>query len=388
MTRVPIINQQLDNIEQAIRELAGEYDFTDWRQIVAAIRAGHADRVPNGTVFTVHHDTYGDLKFVTRARNQHHAVGDATRPTITIQALNLIPSTTAATASLNLQYDRPEAMCRVEEAIPASTVVKFTSTATSQWVAGDWHFTATSEIPVGAMLCLDHDLKTPLDQCSVTVYTTPKDTVATQTLALSSSDGGATVDLGTWGDDMNHLQHISYGSNNEAESNLFFWLNCDGVVSDKWTQQTKYDMLGTWYDGKEGFLGGFQEDFRACLGMCAIPNITNTVFESQDSAYETNTAYTHNGFFFLPSRKEIYGINENENEDDEVQFAYYKDIGTQNADKLMFAENAVSPTSYWIRTPVAGQASGVRICNSSFVGGIAGTSANGSYALAPLAILT
>ena len=387
MSRVPIINQQLDNIEQAIRELAGEHDFTDWRQIVAAIRAGHADRVPNGTVFTVHHDTYGDLKFVTRARNQHHVVGDATRPTITIQALNLIPSTTAATASLNLQYDRPEAMCRVEEAIPAGTVVKFTSTAVSQWVAGDWHFTVTDEIPVGAMLCLNHYYDTPLGQCSVTVYTTPKDASPAQTLALSSGDGSATVDLGTWGTDMNHPHRISYGSNNEAESNLFFWLNCDGIVSDKWTQRTKYDMLGTWYNGKEGFLGGFPEDFRACLGMCAIPNITNTVFESQDSAYEENTAYTHNGYFFLPSRKEIYGTNENANEDDEVQFAYYKDIGTKDADKLIFAENAVSPTTYWIRTPYAGYAFSVRVCGATSGGVLNGYSADHSIALAPLAIL-
>lgn len=387
MATYPIINQQLDNIEQAIRELAGEYDFTDWRQIVAAIRAGHADRVPNGTVFAVPHETYGNIKFVTRARNQHHVVGDATRPTITIQALNLIPTNSAATAALTLQYDRPEAMCKVEEAIPAGTVVKFTSIAASQWTADDWHFTATNEISVGAMLCLNHYYDTPLGQCSVTVYTTPKDASPAQTLALASGDGEATVDLGTWGTDMNHPQRISYGSNNEAESNVFFWLNCDGVVSDKWTQQTKYDMLGTAYNNREGFLGGFPEDFRACLGLCAIPNITNTIFESQDSAYEVNTAYTHNGYFFLPSRKEIYGTNENANEDDEVQFAYYKNIATKDADKLMFAENAVSPTTYWIRTPYAGNSSNVRICYATNGGALYHSYASNSHALAPLAIL-
>lgn len=386
MAVVPIINQQLDGIEQAIRELAGTYNFGNYVEIVSALRAGR--NVPNGIIFKVTHDTYGDIWFVTRAKNQHKVAGDATRPTVTIQALYLVPSTTAATASLNLQYDRPEAMCKVTEVIPAGTVVKFTSIAYGGWTADTWNFTAQNTIPVGSMLCLNKYQDTPLANTSVVVYDSPTDTTASQTLLISSGDGDATVNLGTWGTELNHPHRISYGSNNDAESNLFFWLNLVGAVDTYWSQKTKYDMLGSWYKGKQGFLGGFPEDFRNCLGLCSVPNVTNNVFESQDSAYTKGTAYNYNGYFFLPSRKEIYGSNEYAAEADETHFDYYKDIGTTDADKLMFAQNAVSPTTYWLRTPYASGAGGVRVCSTGSGGALSYDYADGSHALAPLAILT
>lgn len=386
MARTLVINEQLDDIADAIREIAGHYDVSDYRSITAAIRAGNGDKIPNGTIFTVPHTVYGNIRFVVRAHNQHKVAGEPTRPTITIQMADLL-SANGGTSALALQYDRPEAMCKVEEAIPAGTVVKFTSVVYSSWAAGTWHFTTAQEIPVGAMICLNHYADTALDSCSVQVYTTAKDTSPAQTLALASGDGGATVNLGTWADDMNHPHRISYGSNNEAESNLFAWLNTDGLMSDKWAQKTKYDMLGTSYPSMQGFLGGFPADFRNCLGLSVIPNITNTVFEAQDSETEVNSAYTHNGYFFLPSEKEIYGTNETASEADEVQFDYFKDIGVTNADKLMYAEHAVSPTTYWLRTPNAWNASHVRVCYPGTGGALDGYYANASYALAPLAIL-
>jgi len=150
-------------------------------------------------------------------------------------------------------------------------------------------------------------------------------------------------------------------------------------------QKTEYDMMTSQFTSLKGFLGGFSDEFRSYLGLCAISNIANNVFE--DSPYVVNTKYTHNGYFFLPSRKEVYGSNENANEDDEVQFDYYRDIATSDADKLMFAENAASPTTYWLRTPYAGGANHVRICYTGSGGVLSHDIAVNSYGAAPLAIL-
>lgn len=381
---------QVDEIIRCLQIMSGQYNPASAASIVNAIRSGNADKIPNGSVFKETHAVYGDIYFVTRAKNQHKVAGDNSRPTITIQPMYLLSSNGGASAA-TFQYDRPEAMfAALETAIPSGTVVKFTSTSYGGWVAGTWHFTASVDLPVGTMLCLNKYQDTALGSTSVVAYASPKATTALATMALSEGDGDATVNLGAWETDGNHPQRISYGSNNEAESNFFQWLNADSganYMDSVFQPKTKYDMMCTAFTSMKGFLGGFSEEFRSYLGLCTIPNITNTVFEAQDSAYTKNTAYYHNGYFFLPSRKEIYGDNENANEAGETQFDYYKDIGTTNADKLMYAKNAASPTTYWLRTPGAGDAHYVRLCRTGSGGALSGGGAYYSNGAAPLAIL-
>lgn len=376
-----------ERLVRAIEQLGGNYDTTSAANIVAAIRSGNIDKIPNGSVFTEHHAVYGDIKFVTRAKNMHKVAGDSSRPTITIQPLYLL-SANSGTSAAAFQYDSPEAFKKVAENIPAGTVCKFTTITYGGWLAGTYHFTATEAIAPGKMLCISGYQNTALDSLNVQVFDTPKATTASATYAIASGDGDATVGLGTWGTDCNHPQRVSYGSNNEAQSNFFQFLNADtgtNTMDTVFEQKTEFDMMSSSFTSLKGFLGGFSDEFRSYLGLCAIPNITNNVFES--SPYTVNTQYTHNGYFFLPSRKEVYGSNENANEDSEVQFEYYRDIATSDADKLMFAEKAASPTSYWLRTPYAGHASLVRICYTGSGGALDGNHAGGSFGAAPLAIL-
>lgn len=378
---------KVDRLILAVEQLGGQYNTTSAASIVAAIRSGNIDKIPNGSVFTEHHDVYGDIKFVTRAKNMHKVAGDPTRPTITVQPLYLL-SANGGTSAATFQYDRPEAFTKVKEAIPAGSVCKFTTIAYGGWLAGDWHFTADAAIDVGKMLCISGYQNAALETLKVQVFDTPKATSPSAQYTIASGDGGATVNLGTWGTDCNHPQRVSYGSNNEAQSNFFQFLNADtgnSTMDTVFEQKTEYDMMISQFTSLKGFLGGFSDEFRSYLGLCAIPNIANNVFE--DSPYVVNTKYTHNGYFFLPSRKEIYGSNENANEDDEVQFDYYRDIATSDADKLMFAENAASPTTYWLRTPHAGLAFNVRICYTGSGGALYDGSAYFSSGAAPLAIL-
>ena len=382
------IAESLKDLVNATWAISGGYNVTDAKSIVAAIRSGNIDKIPNGSVFKETHDVYGDIYFVTRAKNQHKVVGDPTRPTITIQALYLLSAGGGSTAA-TFQYDRPEAFYKVTEAIPANTVCKFTTPSYSSWAAGTYNFTATAEIPVGAKLCISGYADAALTSRKVNVYANAKAATTLAQYTISEGAGVATKDLGTWGTDRNHPQRISYGSNNEAQSNIFQWLNADtgsGYMDSVYEEKTDYDMMDTSFTSKKGFLGGFSDEFRSYLGLCVIPNITNNVFEV--SPYTADGAkYTHNGYFFLPSRKEIYGSNETNGENDEVQFDYYKDIATSNADKLMYAKGATAATTCWLRTPNAGHAYGVRSCRAGSGGALYHSGAYFAHAVAPLAIL-
>jgi len=357
-----------------------------WQGIVRVLRNGGT--VPNGTEFTVPHKVYGDVEFVTRRMNVDKVADDPNAQTVTIQTKYLL-SINGGTSAATFQYDRQEAFHKaLTEAIPAGSVCKFRNpTVYGSWNVGTYHFTATNEIPVGAMLCINTYQNTPLLSSQVNVFANPK---ATSTLAqydIADGDGDATVDLGDW---TNHPQRVSFGSNNEAEAGITQWLN--GVTGDSfmdsiWEQKTPHDMMNSAFTSLKGFLGGFPEEFQNALKLCNVHNITNDVFEDPDGNYVVNDEYTHLAKLWLPSRKEIYGSNETAKEESETQFPYYAEIATTDADKLMYAKGATSPISYWLRTPHASVADYVRVCYTGSGGALDGSSAVVAYGVAPLGIL-
>ena len=373
--------------QMALGASSGDYDFSDPKQIVKAIRAGDIDLVPNGTVFKTTHSEFGDLYFVTRAKNQHKVFGDETRPTITIMPLYLLPTSSAATAAKTFVYDRQEAFCKVANAIPAGTVVKFTMIAYSSWAAGDWKFTATAEIAKGSLLCLNSNASTALGSNKVDVYAKATDVSPAASYDISEDDGTATLNLGTFGTELNHPQRVSYGSNNGPESNFQQWLNISGAMASRWQPQTQFDMLASMYTSMNGFLTGFDPEFLQLIARCNVPNISNNVYEAPDSNYQIQKTIYSPAYFFLPSREEIYGTTEDEYEAGETQFDYYRDVATTDADKLMFAQHASAPLTSWLRTPTASFARDVRVCSTGNGGALSSSTAYYSFGAAPLAIL-
>ena len=383
--KVDTFLNKMDNLIDAVKPSMSDYDLSDYKDIAKCVRDGNGDKIPNGHVFSVTHAVYGDIDFVVRRKNVDKVVGEPNRPTLTIQSKYIISANAGSSAS-TFQYDRPEAFHSVETTIPANTVCKFSMDGYGGWVAGTYNFTATADIAASSKLCIDYYQDTALTSCKVNVYASAKATTTSAQYAISSGAGSATLDLGTWG---NNPQHVSYGSNNGAQSNIFQFLNGDSgenYMDSIWNPQTPYDMMSTSYTSLKGFLGGFPSDFRDCLGLCEIHNITNNVFESD--GYTTNSQYTHQGYFWLPSRKEIYGTNENANEESETQFPYYQYVGTTNADKLGYAKGATSATTEWLRTPNAGVAYSVRIVHAGGGGALSNNGAYNSSGVRPLAIIS
>ena len=380
--------KKADELIEAVWAISGSYDTHSASSIVAALRGGHGEDIPNGSVFKETHETYGDIYFVTRRHNVEKVAGDPERPTITIQPLYLL-SSNGGTSAATFQYDRSEAFKKAPEAIPAGSVCKFNIPSTSSsWAAGDYHFTAAETIAAGAKLCLSVNAGTALPGTYVRIYDSAKAITHSAQYVIAAGDGGATVDLGSFGNTANHAQRVSYGNNNEAESNIFQWLNGDsgdGYMDSIFVEKNDYDMMDVSFVSKKGFLGGFSDEFRSYLGLAHIHNIMNGIYEN--SEYTVNSEYDYNGYFWLPSRKEIYGTNENTYEDSEIQLPYYAEIGTANADKLMYAEKATSPASYWLRTPNASTAYAVRICDTGSGGALYYYGAISALGVAPLAIL-
>ncbi len=312
-----------ERIASGIERLSrSKYDFSDYTDILKAITAGDIDLIPQGQEFPVAHAVYGTIEYIVMRKGVEKVADDPDAVTVTIMPKYLLSANGGSTAA-TFQFDRAEAFAKVEEEIPANTVCKFTTIAYGGWTAGTYNFTATAAIPQGSMLCINGNQGTALTSLSVQVFASQKATSASATYPISSGAGSATVDLGTWGTDCNHPQRVSYGSNNDAESAILQWLNADtgeNFMDSVWEPQTKYDMMPTSYTSLKGFFGGLPEAFRNALKTCVVHNITNNVFESQDSAYTVNSEYTYNAKVFLPSREEIYGSNENANEASETQF--------------------------------------------------------------------
>ena len=386
-----LMGDYAERIASGIERLSrSKYDFSDYTDILKAITAGDIDLIPQGQEFPVAHAVYGTIEYIVMRKGVEKVADDPDAVTVTIMPKYLLSVNGGASAA-TFQFDRAEAFASVAEEITAGTVVTFAlSAAYSSWAAGSYHFTATNAIAAGKKLCLSGNAGTALTSLKVNVYADAKGTTAEAQYDIVAGAGDATVDLGTFGVELNHSQRVSYGSNNDAESAILQWLNADtgeNFMDSVWEPQTKYDMMPTSYTSLKGFFGGLPEAFRNALKTCVVHNITNNVFESQDSAYTVNSEYTYNAKVFLPSRKEIYGSNENANEASETQFPYFANIGTENADKLMYAKGASGATTYWLRTPYASNADSVRRCNATSGGALNSSSAYSGYGVAPLAIL-
>ena len=369
-----------ENMEVQARAI--NWDNATWQDIVYALN--NNINIPIGTEFEVEHDTYGDengkIQFVVRRSNVDKVHGHPNRPTCTIQTKYLLHGNTGTPVEY-LQYDRPEAFIPpLETAISANSVVKMTlDVAYESWTAGDYSFTPTVDLPIGTVLCINEMASAALTSRKVQAYDSPKCLNKLGEWEISSGSELATVDLGTW---QNSPQRVSGGSSNDAQSNLFQWLNADGIARDLWTPQTDFDLMTSDYTATlKGFYAGFPTAFKSALGLADIHNLTNNVYET--GGYQTGEECTYTGKFWLASRKEVYGTEENSNESAESQFQYFADGGSE---KLTTKSGSVS--SYWLRTPHASYADTVRSCNPTKNPTIRGRMCLGSIALAPVAILS
>lgn len=342
------MNEHLATIAKALK---ADVDISTWASVQKAVRAGIApELIPVGTQLSVEHSVYGNMLFDVVAHNHHKSAYNTSTMTLMCHS-NLA----------GIQFDSPEAFYYADNGLVAGDY-NFTIPKTySSWVAGTYQFTLTQSLPQGGQLCISGRADEAITSKKVVSYASRTDTVAIESVVITSGNGG--VNLGTFGEELNHTERISYGSNNYKESALRQFLNSSAKAGSVWFPQTKFDRPPSWATSLDGFIDGLDKDFLDVVGEVVVPCSTNNTYESLDSTTIKGGKYTVIDKFYIPSQTEILGTTTEIVADDSVRFPYYKN--TTSADYIKY--RADSPLTWWVRSACSWSATSIRIINSSGV---------------------
>lgn len=352
----------------AIAQAGGALAVDDWRHVQAIVRGGQGKKhFPIGTQLKVNHSVYGTRLFDVVAHDYLKNAHDPDAHTMTIMQHDLLPG---------VQFDAPEALYYAETQLAAGTY-NFTIGTYAQWVAGTYQFTLTSPVPVGGQICVEgqYPYQGNITAASIKTYSSRTSTTPIETATITAGSGGTS--LGTCGEGvLNHTHRIAYGSNNYKESAMRQFLNSSAAAGSVWTPQTKFDRPPSWVTTLAGYKKGLDQDFLDVVCKVKLPCAANNAYEAPDSTVIKNTKYTLNDEFYLASRKEVFGTSDDV-ADDTVVFPFYD--GATAADRIKYQNG--SAAGWWLRTPLALYANGVRLVISN--GTLGNNNATNAYGLAP-----
>ena len=345
--QMDVMNENLAKIAAAV---GSQVDISTWEGIQKAVRSGIAkDILPVGSQLTVNHSVYGTRLFDVVAHDYLKSVHDENAHTMTIQQHDLLSGT---------QFDAPEAFYYAETQLAAGTYNVILTTTYGSWAAGTYQFTLTQAVPAGGQLRINGYDSTAITSLKVQSFADRTTNTATESVAITAGSGG--TNLGTFGEGaINHIQRVSYGSNNYKESAMRQFLNSSAAAGSVWTPQTKFDRPPSWLTSLAGYKNGLDEDFLAVVGKVVLPCSANNTYEAPDSSIIKGTKYTLNDEFYLASTREIFNTNWDVADDSKV-FPFYE--GADNADHIKYRDG--SAADWWLRTPDSGNANGVRLVGS------------------------
>lgn len=346
--------EQMDTMNENLGKIAAavgsQVDISTWAGIQKAVRSGIAkDILPIGTQLSVNHSVYGSCLFDVVAHDYLKNVNDPDGHTMTIMQHDLFAS---------IQFDAPEALYYAETQLAAGTYCFNVAETYGAWLSGTYSFTLTQAVPADGQLCISGNRETELTSLQIQSYTSRTAANTIESVTITSESNG--ISLGTLGEGkLNHIQRVSYGSNNYKESAIRQFLNSSAAAGKVWTPQIKFDRPPSWATTLDGYKAGLDQDFLAVVCKVVLPCVTNSVYEAPDSTVVKNTKYTLNDEFYLASRREIFGTNESV-ADDSIIFPFYD--GATAADRIKYRDG--SAAGWWLRTPYVSLVSGIRVIRS------------------------
>ena len=239
-----------------------------------------------------------------------------------------------AFGTANMSFEPVQALMWCENGLTAGSY-------TFTWQNTQCYFTLTTAIPAGGQLrATDSQFQTYASQDATTTLETG--TVGTDEIA------GAT-DLGHEGQGLlNHCDRVKYGSNNFAESALFWWLNSNAAANTLRVPVTKFSRAYSY--AQPGFMNGLDADFVNCLDEVDWLCSTNDVYECPESlggyTKGTKQAYTVKAKFGLASDMEIFG-SYNGNADSSKVFDLYSNATANERKKYRDGNQA---QDWWLRS--------------------------------------
>lgn len=252
------------------------------------------------------------------------------------------------------------------------------------WVSSDvnktFQFTLTQAVPAGGQIVLQVSYNVTIAGSTLKTYASARATTEIETATITEGTGGTSL-----GDvnnaingNTNSLQRGLLGNNRYSVSAMRQYLNSSAAAGSVWTPKHNFDRAPSWATSTAGFLNGMDEDFLSVIGEVTKVTALNTVSDGGGS--ETTTER-----FFLLSRSEIYGGNEVTGGEGAAYpyYANYSDLaapGTGNDTNRIKYRNG-SAQYWWLRSPYAGYAGGVRFVSTA--GGVSNSSAYYAYGVAP-----
>ena len=315
MTRVPIINKQLDDMNAALQRIAAgqNVDIQDERTIQRIARSGqgryfysYGDQIVpvwnNGTSDL-------DMNMDVVAFHDVDTEYDEAIPGIWLQSHWGLPA---------VQYDASEAIWACDTALAAGT---YNFTIGANWgthVIKDksYQFTLEHEVPVGGQIVIGNGANfyawgaPDVAPTSWKVYTFsgPK-SVTPIDGPVDLVEGRTGTDLGTintdtkyseTGDALNNLQRAAYGYNRWSQSAIRQWMNSGAEAGEWWEPQNPYDRPPQQLATMRGFMAGLPEAFLEIVQPVKVVTALNTVSDSDIGASEV----TYDRFFLASMEQE------------------------------------------------------------------------------------
>lgn len=267
----------------------------------------------------------------------------------------------------NMVFEPPQALMWCENGLAAGAY-------TFKWDTTQVYFTLTTAIPAGGQLrATNNAFQTYASQSATTELETG--TVSTTVIA------GAT-DLGQTGTGLlNDSFRVSYGSNNFAESALYWWLNSNAPANTLRVPVTKFSRAYSYT--QPGFLNGLDADFIETLDDTTWLCSTNNTYECSQSlgGYTSGTGqnYTVTSKFALAAEIEIFGFYNNATTDGgNTIYDLYN--GATASDRIKY--KGTNSQTWWLRSPYWSYSYNERLVHSS--GSADYGNAKNSYGVAPV----
>lgn len=283
--------------------------------------------------------------------------GTRAKHTVTIQTHDLIDT---------LQYSARQAAFAFPNGLVAGTY-HFTVGA-HPWVASDVNkvltFTLVNAIPAGGQLVFNGAHNRTLVGTTISVFASATDTTAAETVTMTEGDTG--TDLGTMlrskTDTVNSIDRAMRGSNNWLESAMRQYLNSDKAAGNVWTPQTAFDRPPAWATTTAGFLNGKSNIFISHIGTAKKTTGRNSISDGGGTAVNDEK-------LFLLSRSEVF-MGDEYTGGEGTPYAYYKNYSDNQSpstgeDKNRIKYHAGGARNWWLRSPIAGYASSIRLVYSS-----------------------
>ena len=276
-----------------------------------------------------------------------------------------------------LQSDNTEAFYYASSALPVGTyhVTLGDNYDVPNGGGATYQFTLTKEVPAGGQIVWPWAYNQQAANAKISTYASGSDRTALESGVVVTAGTGGT-DLGTVliavqeSAGLNSIHRMRYGSNKWSESAMRQHLNSAKVAGQVWSPKSHWDRPPSWDAFTAGFMHGLDPEFiKICADVELLTALstaagdTTTIEGSAGTGYETTVDK-----FFLPSRPEVFGGEDNASDKGDA-WQYYSansDKSSQanspgaDSNRIKVQASNGNPYYWWLRSPYVGIGNNVR----------------------------